>query len=121
MRLEGAAVAEVLSGADSIVDATIRGVEIGDEADMTVVRIKLEGRHSSQFGTIVLTFREIVEYGFYDSGVWGAHVVEHAKLLVAEDDVYISLDPFDASTKQPEDQDNFFVQAKAIEAVLTRR
>jgi hypothetical protein len=121
VKLEGVAVAKVLSGEDGIVDATIRGVEIGDEADMTVVRIKLEARPSSQFGAIVLTFREIVEFGFYDSGVWGAHVVEHAKLFVAEDDVYISLDPFDASTNKPEDEDNFFIQAKAIEAELISR
>jgi hypothetical protein len=121
VKLEGVAVAKALSGEDAIVDTTIRGVEIGDEADMTVVRIKLEGRPGSQFGTIVLTFREIQEYGFYDSGVWGAQVVAQAKFFVAEDDVYISLDPFDESSSEPEDQDNFFVQAGSVEAELIPR
>lgn len=121
MKLEGAAIAKALSGADTIIDATIYGVEIGDEADMTVVRIKLEGRPGSQFGTIVLTFREIVEYGFYDSGVWGAHIVAQTKFIIGEDEVYISLDPFDEGSDKPEDQDNFFVQAGSVEAELTPR
>lgn len=121
MKLEGVAVAKALTGADAIVDTTIRGVEIGAEADMTVIRIRLDRRAGSQFGSIVLTFREIVEYGFYDSGVWGAHVVAQAKFLVTDDDAYISLDPFDDGSNKPDDQDNYFVQARSVEAVLTRR
>lgn len=121
MKLEGPAVLRALSGEDSIRDATILSVEIGVDAEMAFVRILLSARTGSQYATVALTFREIVEYSFYDSGVWGGHAVSHLKFLVDEEGAYIALDPYDESSKQPADEDNYFVQAGTVEAVLTRR
>ena len=121
MKLEGSAVVEALSGADSIRDATIRGVEIGDENDMAFVRIKFDARPASQYATIVLTFREVAEYGFYGSGVWGGQAVAQLKFSASAKGAYIALDPYDESSNQPADEDNYFVQAGSVDAVMIRR
>jgi hypothetical protein len=122
MKLTGAAVLEALSGADTLRDAMIRGVEIGDEDDRTFVRLRFSGRSGSRYGAIELTMRDIVEYGFYDSGELGRHSVAMLKLFAMDDGgFYISVDPFDENTDDPAEQDNYFVQASSIEAVLTQR
>ena len=121
MKLSGAAVVEALSGEDTIRDAIIRGVQIGDESDQTYIRISLEARRGSKYKAIELTLRGVIKYGFFGSGEWCAHV-EFLKLgMTGDDEVYVSFDPFDERTELMADEDNDFVHARSIEAILTPR
>jgi hypothetical protein len=122
VKLAGAAVLEALSGHDSVYDTVIRSIQIGEESDKTFVRIQLSGRSDSKYGMIELTLRDVIEYGFYDSGEWGAHPVEMLKFMALDDGAfYISLDPYDERIERPAEEDNYFVHARSLEAVLILR
>jgi len=106
-----------LVGNLSLLDATISKFEIQEVDYLLQVTIQFHlCRRTKNDITVLLIFKDVVEYGFYHNNRHSFYNVEELKFFETEGKFYFSGDPY--HTEGISDNDNDFVLSKELEAYL---
>ena len=106
-----------LVGNLSLLDATIDKFEIQEVDYLLQVTIQFHlSRRTKNDITVLLIFKDVVEYGFYHNNRHSFYNVEELKFFETEGMFYFSGDPY--HTEGISDNDNDFVLSKELEAYL---
>ncbi len=105
---------KLLSGENSLLDATVTGVALYEKNSIVMADVKLRPRSSSDFQELHLVFADVIEFGFYYSSEFIFYNVERVKFFSLDNEkFYLSLDPDDEEEEvSPEDQD--FIMSKMV-------
>jgi hypothetical protein len=126
--IEDAAVIDLLTGHNTLLDSVLVGVIVQGAFDAPVVELKFNARPGSDFSSIRLIFRSIFEFEIaYEADRGFVDVWDFKFLKLKGGSFYITLDP-DPSTLpaagvmdvEASDTDHFFVRAGHIEAVVKK-
>lgn len=103
-----------LSGNLTLLDATINKFEIQELDHVLQISIKFHlSRRTKADITVLLIFKDVVEYGFYHNNKHNFYNVEELKFFETEGKFYFSGDPY--HTKGISENDNDFVLSKELE------
>ena len=108
-----------LSGENSILDASVKRISIFDEDDALKIELVLNMRSSSEYGSILICFEDVIEYGFYYTQEHIFYNIEQYKFFYnPKSGYYISLDPIDEVNELSEEDQDFILSKDVIAFAL---
>jgi hypothetical protein len=126
--IEDAAVIDLLTGDNTLLDSLLVGVTIQGSFDAPSLELNFKARAGSEFSSITIIFKSILEFEIlYDADRGFVDVWDFKFLKLKDGSFYIALDP-DPETLpaagvadvEASDTDHFFVRARHIEAEVTK-
>ncbi|WPU95182.1 hypothetical protein SNE25_06540 [Mucilaginibacter sabulilitoris] len=106
-----------LSGNLSLLDASISKFEIHIVEYLLEIDIYFElSLRTNVNAKMLLTFKDVIEYGFYHNSNYAFYDIEDLKFFETEGKFYFSADPY--HTEGVSENDNDFVMSKGLEAFL---
>lgn len=105
---------EFLTDENSIISGKVRLVSIYLQENRLFLDIQISLMYSKQFDTMLIRLEDVIEYSFYYNSNSNFYYIEEFKLFKADQYTYLSLDPFDSSSKEIDEKDNDFAIAKEI-------
>ncbi len=126
--IEDAAVIDLLTGDNTLLDSLLVGATVQGSFDAPSVELSFKARAGSDFSSVTIIFKSILEFEIlYDADRGFVDVWDLKFLKLKDGSFYITLDP-DPETLpaagvadvEASATDHFFVRARHIEAVVTK-
>jgi hypothetical protein len=111
---EGQKAIDFLTDNESLISGKLEKISIYIEENRLFIDLEIILLYSKKYKNVKLRFQDVQEYSLYYNIRSNFYYIEDYKLFLTSEQVYISLDPADASSIEIDNNDNDFVIAKGL-------